>query len=114
MFNDMLPIALQSGISVMDYWFLTYGEIVDTVKAYRENDRLRIREVATFNHSLANLIGLSVARLMDKSSEYPTLKGAYPNLFDDVIEDNTPVQQNAEIMKERFMKYAEANNKKVR
>ena len=112
MFNDMLPIALQCGINILDYWFLTYGEIVDTVKAFREVDRLRIREVATFNYSLATLISKGIARVLDGKSDYPSLKGAYPGIFTDI--DETPVQQNAEIMKERFMKYAEANNKKVR
>jgi len=112
MFNNMLPIALQSGIKVLDYWFMTYGEIMDTIKAFGEVERLRIREVAMFNHSLANLIALSMARLTNEKAEYPSLKQAYPGLFNDI--DDTPKQQNVEIMKERFLRYADANNKKMR
>jgi hypothetical protein len=107
----MLPIALQCNINVLDFWTMTYGEISDLVDACRENDRLRIREVASFNHSLANLVGLSVARLMDKKSKYPTLKESYPNIFKD-LEDNKPVIENAEVTKAKMLKYAESNNKK--
>ena len=112
MFNDMLPIALQSGIKVLDYWFMTYIEIIDTIKAFREVERQRIREVASFNHSLANLIALSMARLENDKAEYPTLKQSFPGLFNDI--DDTPKQQNSEVMKERFLRYADANNKKMR
>lgn len=110
----MLPAALQSGIRILEYWELTFGEIVSTISAYREGENMRIRETATFNYSLANLIGLSVARLMDEKAEYPSLKKAYPTLFDDIIEDDRPVQQDWEIAKARLMQYAEANNKKER
>ena len=110
----MLPIALQVGISAYDYWSMTYGEIIDSIKAFKENERLRVREVAGFNYQLANLIGLSVARIMDKDAKYPSLKESFPNIFDDLIENDEPIQQDWQIAKARLMEYAEANNKKER
>ena len=109
----MLPFALQVGIDVREYWSMTYGEIADTISAYKDNEKLRIREVASFQYSLANLIGLSVARLMNSDAEYPSLKEAYPTIFAD-MEDAVPVQQDWQVAKARLLQYAEANNKKER
>lgn len=109
----MLPIALQCNINTFDFWNMTYGEINDTINANRETNRLRVREVASFNHSLGNLIGLSVARLMDKKTKYPTLKEAFSDIFSD-LEDNKPNVENEEVTKARLLKYAESNNRKKR
>lgn len=109
----MLPIALQCKINMFEFWEMTYGEIVMTIEAYRENERLRIREVASFNWNLGNLIGLSVNRLMDKNAEYPSLKESFPSVFSD-LEDEEPVQQDWQVAKARILQYAEANNKKKR
>ena len=109
----MLPIALQCGINTFQFWEMTYGEISVTVDAHRETSRLRVREVAGFNHSLANLIGLSVARLMDKKSKYPTLKEAFPGMFDD-LESNNPITESEDITKAKLLQYAEFNNRKKR
>ena len=92
---------------------MTYGEIVATIEAYKANEKLRVREVAVFNHSLANLIGLSVARLMNDKAKYPTLREAYPLIFAD-LEDEKPAHQDWKVAKERLLQYAEANNKKMR
>lgn len=109
----MLPIALQVGINVIGYWYMTYGEIVDTIEAYNENERNRTREVASFNYSLANLIGLSVARLMDDKAKFPSLQEAFPEMFDDIkYEEKQLTQQDPDIMKARFMEFAESHNKK--
>lgn len=103
----MLPFALQVGIDVIEYWDYTYGEIVASIKAHKENDRLRVREIAGFNYGLANLIGLSVARIMDDKAEFPSLKKAYPNIFSDLKEESevepwkvtkAKMLQNAEIV----------------
>jgi len=110
----MLPTSLESGISIMDYWNMTYGEIVLTIENYRAKELERKREVAGFNYNLANLIGLSVARIMDNKAEYPPLCNAFPGLFDEVVEEVKPVQQDWKLSKARFLQYAEANNKKKR
>jgi len=109
----MLPIALQVGISAYGYWEMTYGEIVDTIDAYKENDRLRIREIASFNYQQANLIGMSVARIMSDKAKFPSLKEAFPNIFND-LEDKVEPVQDWQIAKARLMEYAESNNKKKR
>lgn len=112
LFEDILPFALQSGISISEYWYLTYGEIKATIEAHQANTKLRIREQASLHHSLANLIGISVARLMNDKAEYPSLKEAYPGIFSDLVDEKEP--QDWRIAKARLLQYAEANNKKER
>ena len=110
LFEDILPPALQSGVSISEYWYLTYGEIKATIDAHQANQKLHTREQASQNHSLANLIGLSVARLINDEAEYPSLKEAYPGIFSDIVDE--PVQQDWRLAKARLLQYAEANNKK--
>jgi len=109
----MLLIALQSEISINDYWNMTYGEILLSVEAYRETNRLRVREVASFNHSLANLIALSVNRLLDKKAKYPSLKESFPNLFSD-LKDKQEIVEDEDVTKARLLQYMESNNRKKR
>lgn len=110
MFEYTLPIALECGISHWDYWDLTYGEISQLIKVHNKKEKQRLQEQAAFNYSLANLIGLSVARLMDKNAKYPPIEEAYPNLFDP--EQLKPKKQDWRVAAERLRKYAEAHNKK--
>ena len=116
MFEDILPPALQSGISISEYWYLTYGEIKATIDAHQANTRLHIREQASLHHSLANLIGISASRLMNDKAEYPSLEEAYPGLFSDSTLHNgeKEAQQDWRLAKARLLQYAEANNKKER
>lgn len=106
----MLPLAIECGISHWDFWELSFGEISLLISVHNKKEKQRIQEQATFNYSLANLIYISVARLMDKNAKYPPIEEAYPNLFDSV--EVQPKQQDWRIAKERLMKYAEAHNKK--
>lgn len=110
LFEQLLPSALECGISLFDFWDLTFGEISLYISIHNKKEKLRIQEQAAFNYSLANLIGISVTRLMDKNSKYPSIEEAYPNLFDSL--EVQPKQQDWRIAKERLMKYAEAHNNK--
>jgi len=96
----------------LDYWYLTYGEIKATIEAKQANIKLRIREQASLDHRLANLFGLSMARLQSDKVEFPSLKEAYPNIFSDLVEEEP--QEDWEVSKIKMIQYAEANNKKVR
>ena len=107
----MLPLALQVGIGVFDYWDLTYGEIAMSIIAYRDNEDKRVKEIASANHSLANLIGISCSRLIDSKATYPSLAKAFPNLFDEVEQEDA---QDWRVAKARMLEYTNASNKKFK
>lgn len=110
LFEGMLPIALQCGISIFEYWDMTYGEITLTIKAFNDSTVNKLKEKAIMDYQLANMIGLSVARLMDKNAKYPKIEELYPSLFE--VENTQPKQIDWRIAKERLMKYTDAHNRK--
>lgn len=103
----MLPYALEAGVAFFDFWEMTYGEITLVVKGWQEKEKRKQQEQAYHNYILADLVGASVARLMDKKAKFPKIHEVYPHLYD------APKEKQAwEISKERMMKYALMQNKK--
>lgn len=86
------------------------------IKAYNRKRLDDMKLQATMNHSLANLIGLSVARIMDSKSHYPTLFEAYPTLFAEEAEREERIRQENEwkLYKARIMEYSMSHNKKIK
>jgi hypothetical protein len=109
LFEQLLPIAMKCGISIWEYWELTYGEIALVIENHNEMEMQRVREQATMNYIHAHLVSLSVARLMDKNAKYPPIHEVYSNLFEAPIEEK---KEDWRIVKERMSRYAEAHNKK--
>ena len=48
----MFPIALSCGVKALEYWDMTYLEIMETIYAYREQERIELQKIATMNHKL--------------------------------------------------------------
>lgn len=78
--------ALGAGVPADRYWDMTYGETAATIKSCNRRAKAQLRERAMMDHALANLIGISCARIMGSSGKYPSLHEAYPDLFDAVPE----------------------------
>jgi len=115
LFDNLKYQALECGVNVFTFWNMTYGEIVDVIKTSNKMKLAKLKEKANLDHALAELIGLSVSRLLDKNAKYPTLFEAYPELFKEESEKKKleePIQQDWEIAKARLMAYATNHNKK--
>lgn len=87
---------------------MTIGEIYRRISSYNRVKQAELREKATFDYSLANLIGLSVSRLLDSKNKYPPISDAYPSLFEPIPEEDLGVQ----IDMDKMFKFAERLNKK--
>lgn len=96
------------GVKLFDFWDYTYGELISIIKAMNEKEMLRMKQEAMNTYILADLIGASVARLMDKNNKYPAIHEVYPSLF----EKPKPQQQDWQLTKARLLEYANAHNKK--
>lgn len=108
----MYPNALEAGISAYDYWEMTYGEIINTIKSYNTRKKTEMQWNASVNYKLADLIGISVSRLLDDNVEFPKIESAFPGLFEDIVEQK-PKQQDWKVMKDRMESYADGwNNRK--
>ena len=87
------------------------------IERYCDGAVWRMKQQAQFDYSLADLIGASIARLFDNKITYPTLYQAYPQLFEEKIE-NPEAEQESEINTtnsiNNFLAFAMAHNAKMK
>lgn len=96
----MLPTALEIGISVNEYWDLTYGEILLYIDTYNQKQITEMKHQALMDYKLAELIGCAFG------GKFPTLYETYPSLFEEEAK-----QEKIEIQKQRLMEFALNHNK---
>lgn len=60
---------------------------VAEVERYIEGATWRYKTKAQFDYTLANLIGISTARIMSSDVSMPPIEEVYSNLFDKVVEE---------------------------
>lgn len=82
------------------------------IDSYNNKLERETKEKAQFTYVLGDLIGASVARLFDDKSNYPSIHEVFPELFpqEAASDDNN----NWMLIKEQFIDFAEARNKKNR
>ena len=104
--------ALDWGISEFDFWDMTLAELERLFSSKKRMQKERAQEKAYFDYTLANLIGISVARVYNKSNEMPSIEEVYPSLFDaEKIQEQKQKKQD-ELSSIRFKQFADAFNKK--
>lgn len=110
----MVPDALLAGLTFETYWDLTYGEILDVFRAYNKKQEEELKLRLTVAHAEADLVGSSVARLMDKNSKYPTLFDAFPEVFKEEKKayDAAMEEKRWKLQMARLMEYSQAHNAK--
>lgn len=90
---------------------------VAEVDRFAKGALARKKEKAQFDYILADLIGVSAARMMSKEVKYPTLEEVFPELFKNSL-DKVREQQQAEIATQnsvnRFLEYAQKHNSRMR
>lgn len=111
--QKLLQPAINVGLSELDFWNMTKAEI----ERYVEGAIWRMRSQAQFDYCLADLIGISVARVMSDDVEYPPIEKIYPTLFDDVVKEQKRQQEEELRMVDstnRFMEFALKHNARIR
>ena len=76
--TELLEQCMSIGMTEKDFYSSTFKQVTRYVKAHNEKEKRELEESAYFNWQLANLVGISVARLMSKEVKYPELKEAFP------------------------------------
>lgn len=108
-FHRLLKEAIKCGLGIMEFWDLTYEEIVLYINTYAEQEKEKLKERALLDYKLADLIGISAGRLLDSKVEFPQIHTAYPSLFSPVeSEPDVPAWQET---KAKLMKFAQGRNK---
>lgn len=109
----LLQPAINCGLSESDFWNMTKIEI----ERYLEGATWRMKVQAQFYYSLADLIGVSCARIMSKDVEFPSIEQVYPNLYLEAEGQEEQVEIEEKDMTasvNRFLEFAMAHNAKIR
>lgn len=109
----LLQPAINCGLSESDFWNMTKIE----VERYLEGANWRMKVQAQFYYSLADLIGVSCARIMSKDVEFPTIEQVYPNLYSEAPGQEQEVieeQKDMTASVNNFLAFAMKHNAQIR
>ena len=110
LFNTLYETALKCDINIFDFWNYTYGEIVDLINTYRENQEQKMKERLHDNYQIALLTSIFTNRA-NNGKQPPTLQELYPDVFEDELPKDT-IDSSWIYYKEQMLDYAEKHNQK--
>lgn len=84
MCQDMIVQCMSIGLSRQEFYDLTLKEVTQYADSYKQRQQTELETMAFFSWQTANLVGLSVARLLSKDANYPSLDEAYPFVKDGI------------------------------
>lgn len=88
---------------------------VAEIQRYMDGAIWRLKSQAQFDYSLANLIGVSVARVMSNEVSFPPIEDVYPDLFEEEIKEKRRQKEEEIIVQNsvnNFMAFAMKHNSK--
>lgn len=83
------------------------------IQRYIDGAVWRMRTQAQYDYTLSNLIGISVGRVVSNEVQIPPIEQAYPNLFEEVDEDEVAAKEEEIAVTNstnRFMEFALRHN----
>ena len=84
------------------------------VQRYLEGAIWRMKNQAQFDYSLANLIGISVGRMVTNDITFPSIDEVYPDLFEQEKKELPSAEEVAmENSKNRFLEFALKHNSRI-
>lgn len=112
--NELLLSALDYGITELDYWNMTVGEVNRAIESKIRIQKIRAQEKASYDYILADLIGRSIARNYSSSAKMPSINEAYPSLFESEEIKQKKQERQDELSAIRFKQFAASYNKKYK
>lgn len=109
--SHLLQQCMSIGMREEEFYNSTLSQVTRYVESYNKLKENQMQEKAYFDYQLANLIGMSVARLLSKGAKYPTFEKAYPFVNKD---NDNEVDESWEMEKQhlKLLEWAEQLNKK--
>lgn len=111
---QLLQPAINFGLEEEKFWEMTIAEI----KRFIEGATWRMKSKAQFDYMLANLIGVSVSRVISKEAEFPSIEKVYPVLFEKELAEQEKQQKEEEIAitnsTNRFLEFALKHNARIK
>lgn len=86
-FFDLRDKAVECEMDEEKFWSSTYGEVIRYIMAYNNKVKNDIKMQLRAAHLTADLVGISVARLLDSEIKFPDITEMYPELYaEEIIE----------------------------
>ena len=106
-----VPIALQYGISIFDYWNMTIKEINQFIKSIQLIEKQKIQEIYLQASLQANFVGYIL-----NGKQIPPIQNVFPEMYQELIEQDQKRQQELALAlyKEQMIDWANAVNKTQR
>ena len=111
--NELLVQCMSIGMREEDFYNSTIKQVTRYVEAHNKQQENQLQEKAFFDYQLANLIGLSVARLLSKDAKYPTFEKAYP-FISNAQPKEVDEEWEMEVQHNKIREWAEQMNKKFK
>ena len=102
------------GVNEFEFWNMTIAEVKRAVDSFNRVEKGRLKEKATFDYIMADLIGKSVARIANANNEYPAISEVYPTLFDGVAVQEQKQERKDEISSIRFQQFVQSFNSRYK
>lgn len=110
----LLQPAINLGLEEERFWEMTIAEI----QRYTDGATWRLKTKAQFDYILANLIGVSVARVVSSEAEFPSIEKVYPVLFEEEALEAKRKQAEEDTVltnsKNRFLEFALKHNARMK
>jgi len=93
---------------------MTFGEVSRAIESYNRRLKTEEKRKASFDYTLADLIGRSVARIYNSSNSMPTIAEVYPSLFEVEEVEEAVAEKRDTLSALRFKQFAQAFNRKYK
>ena len=80
------------------------------INRYIEGATWRIKSQAQFDYMLANLIGVSVSRVVSSEASFPSIEMVYPTLFEAEAREKKEQEEKITTSTNRFLEFAMKHN----
>ena len=104
---DLKDISLQCGISIFDFWEMTFGEVVDCINAYNNKKNNDLKEQAIMDYIQAQTIVNGIASMLSKENKQKTITEMYSFIFEEENkeQEEEKIKAQLEINKQGMINY---------
>lgn len=93
---------------------MTIGEVGRLVESKQRIYKRELKQKATFDYRLAELIGRSIARIYSSSQEMPNIADVYPSLFEKEEIEEKMEEKRIEVFSQKLKQFAKIHNSQYR
>lgn len=91
---------------------MTLAEVIRHIESRKRVQKVEAQERASFDYTLADLIGRSVARMYSSTNNMPSIAEAYPSLYVAEELEEKLQEKRDELSVLRFKQFAQSYNSK--